>query len=186
MAIKEDYFDICYKIHSVQQSNCGQTKTFDQICMRYHNMPRRIVEIFIRLCPTCNLKQKQQSQARLQVIRSDNPFDRFKIDLFDMRHNRQEFDSRRYIDKNLSQEAKAKKLKEVKEKREQRYYEWVAHVMCHYTKFHFLWAQETKTMEETADGFDRYLLSYVGLPRILQSDNGSEFRNKVMRNLVTI
>ena len=40
-------------------------------------------------------------------------------------------------------------------------------------------------MEETADGFERYVLSYFGLPRIFQSDNGTEFRNQVMRRLVT-
>jgi len=58
--------------------------------------------------------------------------------------------------------------------------------MDHFTKFHILWAQETKTMEETADGFERYVLAYFGLPKKLQSDNGSEFRNKYMRNKVTV
>jgi hypothetical protein len=30
-------------------------------------------------------------------------------------------------------------------------------------------------MEETAEGFERYVLAYFGLPYNLQSDNGSEF-----------
>ena len=90
-----------------------------------------------------------------------------------MRHNPCLIDSRRYLDKNLSKETKESKI------REDRYYEWISHVMDHYSKFHIYWAQETKTMEETADGFERYVLSYFGLPAILKSDNGSEFRNQV-------
>jgi hypothetical protein len=42
-------------------------------------------------------------------------------------------------------------------------------VQDHFTKFHIFWAQETKTMEETADGFERYVLAYFGLPYNLQS-----------------
>ena len=73
-----------------------------------------------------------------------------------------------------------------KKKKTTRYYEWLAHVMCHFSKFHILWAQETKTMEETADCFERFVLAYFGLPKILQSDNGSEFRNQYMRNKAAI
>ena len=35
-------------------------------------------------------------------------------------------------------------------------------------------------MEETADMFERYVLAYFGL----HSDNGHEFKNKYMRNLI--
>ena len=56
--------------------------------------------------------------------------------------------------------------------------------MDHFSKIHVIWAQETKTMEETADGFERHVLSYFGLPYLFHSDNGTEFKNKVMRSLI--
>jgi len=34
-------------------------------------------------------------------------------------------------------------------------------------KKNVIWPQETKTMKETAYGFERYVLSYFGLPSIL-------------------
>ena len=46
----------------------------------------------------------QQSQPRLKPIRSDNLLERFQIDLVDMRHNKVEIYSRKYVDKNLNKQ----------------------------------------------------------------------------------
>ena len=45
-----------------------------------------------------------------------------------MRHNKIILDSRQYVDKHLSKKDKEAKLKEIKEKKEERHYEWMAHV----------------------------------------------------------
>ena len=86
VAIKEDFYEILYAIHCFQTHHSGQIKTFDAVYMRYRNMPKRIVVAFIHVCPPCNLKQIQQSQPRLNPIRSECPLQRFQIDLIDMRH----------------------------------------------------------------------------------------------------
>jgi len=125
------------------------------------------------------------AQPRLNPIRSEAPMQRFQIDLVDMRHNRQVLDDRRYIDKNLSKKDKEAKAKATKEKKETRYYEWIAHVMDHFTKFHILWAQETKTMEETADGFERYVLAYFGLSKKLNSADKMVKKHDHKRNKKT-
>ena len=39
-------------------------------------------------------------------------------------------------------------------------------------------------MEETADNFEKYVLVYFGLPSLLHSDNGTEFRNQCFLSLV--
>ncbi len=39
--------------------------------------------------------------------------------------------------------------------------------------------------EETADKFERYVISYFGLSSILHTDNGQEFKNKVMSALLS-
>ena len=40
-------------------------------------------------------------------------------------------------------------------------------------------------MEETADGYERYVLAYFGLYQILHADNGQEFRIQIMRKLIS-
>ena len=107
------------------------------------------------------------SQPRLNPIRSSSIFDRFQIDLIDMRHNKIILDIRQYVDKHLSKKDKEAKLKEIKEKKEERHYEWMAHVVDHFSKYHVIWAQETKTMEETGDNYESRVLAYFGLPRLL-------------------
>jgi hypothetical protein len=117
VAIQEGYFEIIYNVHSVLLGHPGQKKTYDAISMRYHCLPKQIIVAFIRLCPHCNLKQKQMSQPRLNPIRSASIFDRFQIDLVDMRHNRVYLDSRQYCDKHISKADKEAKAKELKEKK---------------------------------------------------------------------
>lgn len=56
---------------------------------------------------------------------------------------------------------------------------WMGHYIDHFTKYHFLWSQKTKSAEETAQCLVNNVFSVVGLPRILQHDNGPEFCNKV-------
>jgi hypothetical protein len=123
VAIKEDFFEIIYLVHSLNVAHPGQAKAYDAICMRYHGIPKKITNMFVRLCPHFNLKHKQMSQPRLNPIRSEAPMQRFQIDLVDMRHNRQVLDDRRYIDKNLSKKDKEAKAKATKEKKETRFYE---------------------------------------------------------------
>ena len=68
------------------------------------------------------MKIIQQSQPRLNPIRSENFLSRFQIDLVDMRNH------------------KVKKIVNGVE----REYQWIAHVIDHFTKFNFMWAQENK------------------------------------------
>lgn len=121
-------------------------------------MPRTIVSEFIKLCPICNLKAVQVSQARLTPIRSNDFWTRIQLDLVDMRHALCTIDGKTF--------------------------NWIAHVEDHYSKFHIIWAQEHKEAEEVASGLKRHVFSFFGLPRILQCDNGKEFKNQIVRQLV--
>jgi len=57
-----------------------------------------------------------------------------------MRHNKIYLDSRQYVDKHLRKKDKEAKRKEITEKKEERHYEWMAHVVDHFSKYHVLWA----------------------------------------------
>ena len=41
-----------------------------------------------------------------------------------------------------------------------------------------------KTGSEATEGLKKFVLPYFGLPKILQSDNGSEFCNQLVESLV--
>jgi hypothetical protein len=71
IALKEDFFDILYQIHSVQRGHCGVNKTDHQLKIRYYGIPRQVINQFIKLCPICNLKMTQITQPRLKPIRSE-------------------------------------------------------------------------------------------------------------------
>ena len=68
VAIKEDFFDIIYSIHSIQKGHIGMNKTYVAIAERYHHFPRIVSDQFIRFCGICGLSLIQHSQNRLTCI----------------------------------------------------------------------------------------------------------------------
>lgn len=117
------------------------------------------VQKFVQLCPICNLKAAQTSQPRLKPIRSEKVWERIQLDLIDMR-------STPCTDDN-------------------KIFKWIAHVVDHYSKFHIIWPQEQKTADAVVSGFETRVLSVFGLPKILQCDNGLEFKNETMRACIS-
>ena len=50
-------------------------------------------------------------------------------------------------------------------------YQWIAHVIDHFSKFHIIWPMKNKTGSEVTEGLKIHVLPYFGLPKIFQSDN---------------
>lgn len=63
-------------------------------------------------------------------------------------------------------------------------FKWIAHAVDHWSKFNFAYPLFSKTAEEVAEGMQSFIFSYFGLPSILQSDNGKEFVNAVLKKVV--
>ena len=63
-------------------------------------------------------------------------------------------------------------------------YNYIAHYMDHWSKFHVLWPLMRKSAIEVATGLVHKVFPYFGLPKILQSDNGREFVNEVIREVL--
>jgi hypothetical protein len=158
VAIKEDFFKILSGLHCENRGHMGQNQLEAQVKDRYHNLPRSAIEAFVQSCVICSLKKIQHIQPRIKPIRSEDFLSRLQIDLVDMR----------------CQPCIKNGLK----------YEWIAHVMDHFSKFHVIWAQQHKTAEEVVENLESRVFAYFGLPFILQSDNGREFKNQLMVNLV--
>lgn len=58
-------------------------------------------------------------------------------------------------------------------------YNWIGHYKDHFSRFSIIWAQKQKCAVETVKCIERFVFSYLGVPKLLQSDNGKEFNNKV-------
>lgn len=56
----EEYFDIVYSIHSVLFDHVGMIKSWQKVSRQYAAISRCVVEKFISLCATCNLKHNSQ------------------------------------------------------------------------------------------------------------------------------
>ena len=63
-------------------------------------------------------------------------------------------------------------------------FSYIAHVMDHWSTYHVIWPLKRKTADEVASGLNERVFPYLGLPRILHSDNGRDFVKNVIRELV--
>ena len=63
---------------------------------------------------------------------------------------------------------------------------FICHVVDHFSKYHIIYPLQRKTADETAKALASRVFSYFGLPKILQSDNGTEFVNNVIKALLVI
>lgn len=158
VAIRENFFDILYNIHSLNNGHVGINKTYNLADTRYYGIPQVVVKKFINFCSICNCKQPQAIQPRLKPIRSDEFLSRIQLDLVDMRNKPCKKDGKTY--------------------------QWIAHIVDHFSKFHILWPQQHKTAEEVVDGLRKFVFPYFGLPKILQCDYGKEFKNKDVISLI--
>lgn len=59
-------------------------------------------------------------------------------------------------------------------------YHYIAHLIDHYSTFHITEALESKSAEEVLH-FLRKAFSFLGFPVILHTDNGSEFKNSLVK-----
>ena len=61
-------------------------------------------------------------------------------------------------------------------------YQWIGHYKDHFSKFSIIWPQKNKCAKETIECIERFVFAYLGVPKLLQSDNGKEFNNHVSEN----
>ncbi len=63
-------------------------------------------------------------------------------------------------------------------------YKWIFHAMDHFTKLHILEPLFTKDAESVAKCLTGKIFPIFGLPKILQTDNGKEFVNKIIHGCI--
>ncbi len=65
-------------------------------------------------------------------------------------------------------------------------YNYIAHYMDHWSKFHIIWPLMKKSAVEVAMGLVSRVFPYIGLPKILQSDIGREFVNQIVKECLCL
>ncbi|XP_034033972.1 SCAN domain-containing protein 3-like isoform X2 [Thalassophryne amazonica] len=145
---------ILERVHAVQNNHLGYKKTLHQIQQSYSNIPRSVVQLFINLCEVCQQSRRRSKSTVHTPVLSTGFMSRVQIDLIDQRH---------------APDGK---------------YNWIAHFMDHWSKFHVIWPLTSKTPKEVAEGLNTRVIPYLGLPKIFQSGNGRDFVNQLVLQLV--
>ena len=63
-------------------------------------------------------------------------------------------------------------------------YKWILHAIDHWSKFNFAFPLQSKEAESVAAIFRTYIFPYFGIPKIFHTDNGREFVNSIIENLI--
>ena len=63
---------------------------------------------------------------------------------------------------------------------------WMLHCVDHWSKFNFAYTLEAKSARYVADVLNTYIFPYFGVPCILQFDNGREFVNGVIPEMLKL
>ena len=64
-------------------------------------------------------------------------------------------------------------------------YKWILHVVDHWSKFTFAFPILNKTAKCVAQALQTNVFPVIGLPSILHSDNGREFVNKLIQEVLS-
>ena len=65
-------------------------------------------------------------------------------------------------------------------------FKWICHCVDHYSKFNILIPLEDKEAPTTVYAIVERFFSVFGLPKILQSHNGSKFVNRIIKAIVVM
>jgi hypothetical protein len=136
VAFVENFYTILFAIHNQILAHSGENKTEYQIDLRYACFPESVVNHYIKTCPICSLKKGNTVQSTIIPIASYKTWERIQIDLIDMRY---------------------KKIT-IKDKE----YNYICHVIDHFSSFNIMWALEHKNAEEVGHGLKHKVFAYFG------------------------
>ena len=63
-------------------------------------------------------------------------------------------------------------------------YKWILHAIDHWMKFNFAFPLQSKEADSVVAIFLTYIFPYFGIPKIFHTDNGREFANSIIENLI--
>ena len=143
-----EIFDAIITIHN-SIGHAGQDATAKNANNTYYGVTCEDIVFLVKLCEICHRKAPSKSKGPVKFIISTKLFERVQIDLIDMR-------STPDITPNGT-------------------YKWIAYLVCCMSKVRMLFALPNKEAATVAQVVNRWICIF-GAMDILQSDNGSEFK----------
>lgn len=64
-------------------------------------------------------------------------------------------------------------------------FKWILHIIDHWSKFNFAFPLQRKSASDVANALQKWVFPFMGLPSILQSDNGREFVNQLIDSVLS-
>ena len=156
---KEELFDLFERVHSEGGKHLGRDRLFAELKTKYAGFSRDLVMAFVKTCQECQLQKCRKSLKSIVThpIRTNDFASRGQVDLID-------FQGQAINEVNLP-------------------YKFLLVYKDHLTKFSVLRPIKTKTAEEVCQVLVE-IFCLIGSPHILQSDNGSEFKNVNLTNMI--
>lgn len=148
----EELYDVIKKVHE-KVGHGGRDRTLKEASLKYANVTRESVCLFLSMCLTCQQKKKKRNRGLVsKPIIHKQMNSRCQVDLID-----------------LQTQADGD-------------FKFLMQYQDHLTKFVILRALKTKTAEEVAFHL-KDIFSIFGAPCIFHTDNGRKFKNKIVREL---
>ena len=63
-------------------------------------------------------------------------------------------------------------------------FKWILHIVDHWSKFNLAFPLVNKCAHDVAEALEKYVFPVMALPSILHSDNGREFVNSVITEIL--
>ena len=64
-------------------------------------------------------------------------------------------------------------------------FKWILHVIDHQSKFNFVFQLKNKSASDMANALQKWVFPFIGLTSILHSDNGHEFVNQLIKEVLS-
>lgn len=126
-------------------NHAGQDATTHAVLKDFYGISKQEVLSLVKHCSICARSRPSKAKGPLQPIQSKRVFERVQIDLIDMGSD----PDGQYL--------------------------WIAHMVDHFSKFHFMYAMPNKESSTVARVVHHWICTF-GNMEILQSDNGTEFK----------
>ena len=63
-------------------------------------------------------------------------------------------------------------------------FKWILHIVDHWSKFTLAFPLAQKSAKEVTSALEQWVFPFIGLPSIIQSDNGREFVNTLIEEVL--
>ncbi|KAI8438957.1 hypothetical protein MSG28_011270 [Choristoneura fumiferana] len=188
----EQYFDLLFQIHE-EIGHGGRDKMIQSLKNRFY-IHRKAIELFVFLCPTCEMKRKLPRKGLITTPKGEEIQKRRKIDENDEEEKEKieegvkvqgnvEADEKEELSKDFNYRAQVDviDLQSIPDGD----FKWLLNYKDHGTQFVQLRPLQTNQATDVALELVKIFLSF-GAPFVLQSTNGREFTAKVIEEVMNI